>query len=448
MFYRSSIAAAALALASAGTAFALNFPDVPGSNPHAGAIAELSAKGVIKGNPDGTFQPDRTVNRAELLTMLYRATGQTPSASSKNCFADVVAGSWYENVVCDAAAKGYVAGYADGMFRPERTVNRVEALKMSLLATKQSVPLGAAAVVSAYIDVPANSWFAPYVAAALRMAMLPIPGIDGSLLQPDAPLTRAEAASLIVGSATVEVPAASQSSATAAASSEASQRSQNAEEESSAAPSPSLIDVNFPFTRSIQQQGNEEVTFRFTLDAAAVGKISVKQNAGTDSSFTCRLYLLDSAGYSTQYYLGYADDSGCYLRTAMAPGTYQLQVRGSQNDASFTVAATAETGDGNDGFSQAKKLSKNMPLTGTLDGGDIADYYTFSVATKQNLTIQLTDPLMVSCTVYPLADVDLFGFDIPSCNEEFLFTTGSYVVEVQRKLGSQAGKKTYLIHLH
>ncbi|HBU09588.1 MAG TPA: hypothetical protein DEB30_02180, partial [Candidatus Peribacter riflensis] len=69
-------------------------------------------------------------NRAEMLKMLYKATGKTPDSTSRACFSDVERLSWYESYVCDAAAHHYVEGYSNGTFRPANPVNRVEALKM------------------------------------------------------------------------------------------------------------------------------------------------------------------------------------------------------------------------------------------------------------------------------------------------------------------------------
>ncbi len=96
----------AVAFTSIVIAEAATFSDVPSTYVYANAITALADKGVINGNPDGTFAPSRSVNRAEFLTMLYRVSHLTPDAPAQSCFKDVPASAWFTGVVCDAAAKG------------------------------------------------------------------------------------------------------------------------------------------------------------------------------------------------------------------------------------------------------------------------------------------------------------------------------------------------------
>ena len=67
---------------------AVRFPDVPGDHPYNSSVEALAIEGVVTGNPDGNFYPARPVNRAEFLTMLYRATKKTPRSASISCFSD------------------------------------------------------------------------------------------------------------------------------------------------------------------------------------------------------------------------------------------------------------------------------------------------------------------------------------------------------------------------
>ncbi len=98
------------------------------------AIEELKNRGVIEGYRDGTFRPDAPINRAEFLKILIESRFQHHLPADLRCFRDleVKTPQWYARAVCSARELGVVAGYPDGFFRPDRTVNLAEALKMAL----------------------------------------------------------------------------------------------------------------------------------------------------------------------------------------------------------------------------------------------------------------------------------------------------------------------------
>ena len=90
----------------------------------------------MDGHPDGTFRPEGVVNRAELAKMIVNGNseflGEEPvNLSNTDCFTDVN-DEWFAPYVCYAKGKGWVVGYPDGSFQPERSVNRAEAIKMTL----------------------------------------------------------------------------------------------------------------------------------------------------------------------------------------------------------------------------------------------------------------------------------------------------------------------------
>ena len=64
----------------------------------------------------GKFEPDTTLNRAMVATVLYRLSGDKVSAT--NAFPDVPANEWYGEAVAWAQQKGIVTGFEDGTFRP------------------------------------------------------------------------------------------------------------------------------------------------------------------------------------------------------------------------------------------------------------------------------------------------------------------------------------------
>lgn len=77
------------------------------------------------GMSETTFEPNTTVNRAQVVQMLYNLEGQ-PQVSGDSGFSDIRDGQWYAKAVAWASANDVVAGYEDGTFRPTRAVTREE----------------------------------------------------------------------------------------------------------------------------------------------------------------------------------------------------------------------------------------------------------------------------------------------------------------------------------
>lgn len=149
------------------------------------AIHFLKNEGVLSGYEDGSFKPDNTVNRAELLKILVEGQGVTPDEQQyQNCFPDVTT-EWYAKYVCYAKEEGWVSGYPDGTFRPADAVNKVEALKM--LLNSQDIDTDEE-LESAFTDVSDSDWFAEYVKTAEELGLLEE---NDRFFFPDAERTRA-----------------------------------------------------------------------------------------------------------------------------------------------------------------------------------------------------------------------------------------------------------------
>lgn len=90
---------------------------------------------IVHGYPDGSFKPDRVINRAELLKIIIESSYnyEFNEFVDASCFTDVPAGEWYSKYVCFAESEGVVEGYPDGSFRPADEINFVEALKITLI---------------------------------------------------------------------------------------------------------------------------------------------------------------------------------------------------------------------------------------------------------------------------------------------------------------------------
>lgn len=115
---------AAIACASAG------YSDVPARIWYHDAVDYMVTNGYMNGMGGGRFQPDGTVTRAQLVTMLYRLEGQPSVAGLPNPFVDVPGGKWYTDAIRWGASTGVVNGVGDGQFQPDGAVTREQIATM------------------------------------------------------------------------------------------------------------------------------------------------------------------------------------------------------------------------------------------------------------------------------------------------------------------------------
>ena len=102
-----------------------SFTDVEPGSWYETAVNTLSGLGIVSGMGDGTFQPDRYITRAEFTSMALRFA-DLPAGVEETIFSDVHEGDWFYSTVAGAVHYGWVTGYPDGTFRPERIITRAE----------------------------------------------------------------------------------------------------------------------------------------------------------------------------------------------------------------------------------------------------------------------------------------------------------------------------------
>jgi hypothetical protein len=152
------------------------------------AAANLRASDVIQGYDDGTFQPEKPVNRAELAKFLLLAKGRNVDIKHNNGrFPDVKEGEWYVKYIIDAADLGIINGYPSGNFKPAQTVNTAEFLKM--LSKTFDLPEN---MEQDFADVDMDAWYAPYVGNVPALDLFP--DRDPGFLEPERDMTRGEVA--------------------------------------------------------------------------------------------------------------------------------------------------------------------------------------------------------------------------------------------------------------
>ena len=102
----------------------VDFTDVPADAWYGNAVRTLASLGVIKGIGDGQFAPNRTITRAEFTVIAMRFANV--SADVTNPFTDIATNDWYYTAVTSAVSYGWINGYSDGSFRPQATITRAE----------------------------------------------------------------------------------------------------------------------------------------------------------------------------------------------------------------------------------------------------------------------------------------------------------------------------------
>lgn len=162
------------------------------------AIESAVAKGLFAGTSPTTFHPDQAMNRAMLVTVLYRMEKEPVAEGRGKRFADVSAGAYYAKAVAWASDKGIVAGYSETQFGPEDTITREQlAVILNRYATYKGYNTSKTADLAAFQDADQISeWARVPVQWANVMKLLN--GRTSTTLAPKGSATRAEVAKILV----------------------------------------------------------------------------------------------------------------------------------------------------------------------------------------------------------------------------------------------------------
>ena len=146
------------------------------------------------------FEPDTTVSRAMVASILYRIAG-SPEVSFETAFTDVPAGKWFTNAVAWCAQNGLAAGRGEGVFDPDGAVTRQELavflMKMAGFLADDTESRNDLSAFSDADEVP--SWARPWLQRAVDAGIISGKLIEGKMfLTPIDNATRAELASMIM----------------------------------------------------------------------------------------------------------------------------------------------------------------------------------------------------------------------------------------------------------
>ncbi len=148
-----------------------NFTDIQNKSAEMqAAIRYLASKGIINGKTSTTFDPDGSINRAEIAALLVRALGKLDNGAT-NSFVDVKSGDWYYAAAGSSQKNGLIKGYNDKTFRGLTTISKVQivAVASRVLTTEMGykAPADAAAYLNKYGDT-VDKWAQGEVALATR----------------------------------------------------------------------------------------------------------------------------------------------------------------------------------------------------------------------------------------------------------------------------------------
>lgn len=177
-----------------------DFADVPavGSWAHEG-IDYAVASGLMEGTGEGIFNPKGTLTRAMLATVLWRSQGE-PASHPSSYFTDVAEGSWYANAVAWAHHEGIVYGTGGSNFSPNDAVTRETfATMLYRLSGADEAPQEKNPTWDFEDLSTVSSWAKDAVDWAIEEGVLQgIEKEDGYYLNPGSPITRAEAATMLM----------------------------------------------------------------------------------------------------------------------------------------------------------------------------------------------------------------------------------------------------------
>ena len=104
-----------------------DFSDVSRDDWFNNPVSTMAELGIVKGYPDGTFRPNEPITRAEFAAIAARFDESTRYGETR--FTDV-AGHWAIREIAKAYNNGWIKGYPDNTFRPNRNITRAEAMTL------------------------------------------------------------------------------------------------------------------------------------------------------------------------------------------------------------------------------------------------------------------------------------------------------------------------------
>ncbi|NEW04710.1 hypothetical protein GK047_01580 [Paenibacillus sp. SYP-B3998] len=145
-------------------------------------------RGYVYGYPDGTFKPERSIIRAEMAALLSRVY-EGKSSETSSSYADLTEDYWAYKDIMDVGRTGLMKGMPDGPFQQERAITRAE------MASIITVWAGLEKPASAQTADIRGHWGEAIIAQVMAAGLMD--GYPDGTFQPDRELTRAEAVAIL-----------------------------------------------------------------------------------------------------------------------------------------------------------------------------------------------------------------------------------------------------------
>ena len=142
----------------------VTFSDVEDGKWYTEAVNTLAALGIIGGS-NGKFRPNDPITRAEFVAIAMRFAGTVRGA--KASFSDVSRDAWYYESIANAVEYGWIGGYTDGTFRPNKPITRAEVVSITNRMLNRSFDTDVrATTVTRFTDVATSHWAFAAIAEA------------------------------------------------------------------------------------------------------------------------------------------------------------------------------------------------------------------------------------------------------------------------------------------
>ncbi|OXM87280.1 lamin tail domain-containing protein [Paenibacillus rigui] len=173
------------------------YNDLPADHWASAAIKELTARHIVQGTSDGQFSPDGYITRAEFTALLARGLGLR-AQGGKAFFTDVPSDAWYADPVAASVEAGIIRGEGEGTFEPEGKVTREQMAAMLVRAceVRTGQKEGGSREGASFADESQiSTWARPYARSAVQWGLMN--GKEADRLDPRSFATRAESAQVI-----------------------------------------------------------------------------------------------------------------------------------------------------------------------------------------------------------------------------------------------------------
>ena len=163
-----------------------SFADVPADAYYAKAVAWAVEKGITSGTGEGTFGPDLSCTRAQIVTFLWRAAGSPVPQNKTNPFQDLSRDAYYYDAMLWAVESGVIGGTTAVTCEPDAPCTRAQAVTMLWRTAGSPMDNGKIE----FLDVPEDAYYAPAASWAAKRGITS--GIGDGLFGGDQTCTRAQ----------------------------------------------------------------------------------------------------------------------------------------------------------------------------------------------------------------------------------------------------------------